>query len=50
VEHGRELLGVPEGVPLAVELGLPNPTRDFRADERGVMLLFSGLTGVRSSC
>lgn len=49
MEDGRELLGVPEGVALAVEVGLPNPIRDLRADDRGVILLFRDL-GVRSSC
>jgi hypothetical protein len=43
-------VGVPEGVPLGVELGLATPTRDVLADERGVtLLLMKALAGVMSS-
>jgi hypothetical protein len=43
-------MGVPEGVPLGVEVGLATPTRDVLAEERGVTLLpMKALTGVTSS-
>jgi hypothetical protein len=50
VELGLELLGVADGVPLGVDDALSPPARDFRDDERGVMLLLrKALTGVTFS-